>query len=104
MRRVVVRYRVKADRLEEHERLVGDVFAELARVRPAGIVYQALKLDDGVSFVHVAAISTPDGTNPLTPLPSFQAFSANIAERCEDRPVSSPAAALGAYRADDAPP
>jgi hypothetical protein len=103
MKRVVVRYRVKADRLEEHEGLVRKVFAELATVRPAGLVYHALKLEDGVSFVHVATVSTADGQNPLTALPAFKAFSANIAERCEEKPVSSQATAIGAYRADDAP-
>ena len=103
MKRVVVRYKVKADRLEEHEDLIRKVFAELATVRPAGLAYSALKLEDGVSFVHVATVSTVDGQNPLTALPSFKDFTANITERCEERAVNSPAAAIGAYRADDAP-
>ncbi|MFO0671109.1 MAG: hypothetical protein U0235_16025 [Polyangiaceae bacterium] len=43
-----------------------------ARPRAArGLSYQALKLGDGVSFVHVATISTADGTNPLTELPGL---------------------------------
>jgi hypothetical protein len=103
MKRVVVRYRVKADRLEEHEDLIRKVFAELATARPAGLAYHALKLEDGVSFVHVAAISTADGSNPLAALPSFKAFTANIADRCEEKAVNSGATAVGAYRADDAP-
>ncbi|HSO38831.1 MAG TPA: hypothetical protein VLT33_40150, partial [Labilithrix sp.] len=60
MKRVVVRYKVKADRLEEHEDLLRKVFAELATARPAGLAYHALKLEDGVSFVHVATVSTAD--------------------------------------------
>lgn len=103
MKRVVVRYKVKADRLEEHEDLIRKVFAELATVRPSGLAYQALKLEDGVSFVHVATVSTADGQNPLTTLPSFKAFAANIRDRCEEAAVNSPATAIGAYRADDAP-
>lgn len=103
MKRVVVRYKVKADRLEEHEALIRGVFAELATVRPAGLAYQALKLEDGLSFVHVATVTTADGQNPLTSLPSFKAFAANSADRCEVQAVSSSAAAVGAYRADDAP-
>jgi hypothetical protein len=101
MKRVVVRYKVKADRLAEHEELIRAVFAELATARPAGLTYQALKLADGVSFLHVATI--PDGQNPLSALASFKAFTAKIADRCEEQPVSSPAVAIGAYRADDAP-
>ena len=103
MKRVVVRYTVKADRLEEHEGLIRKVFAELATVRPAGLSYQALKLEDGVSFVHVATVSTTDGQNPLTALAAFKAFTANIADRCEEKAISSSATAIGASRADDAP-
>jgi len=103
MKRVVVRYKVKADRLEEHEDLIRKVFTELATVHPTGLTYHALKLEDGVTFVHVATVSTADGANPLTALPSFKAFAANIADRCEEKAVSSPATAVGAYRADDAP-
>lgn len=103
MKRVVVRYKVKPERLAEHEALVRDVFAELEKVRPAGLAYQALVLEDGLSFVHIASISTADGTNPLAKLPSFQAFTRTIAERIEEKPVSTEATALGAYRATDAP-
>lgn len=102
MKRVVVRYKVKAERLEEHERLIRDVFAELATTRPAGLAYQALKLDDGVSFVHVASVATPDGQNPLTALPAFKAFVANIADRCDERPANLAATAIGTYEADNA--
>lgn len=88
-RRVVVRYKVKPERVEEHEALIRRVFAELEERRPAGLAYQALKLEDGVSFVHIAAVSTADGQNPLTELASFKAFSANIAERCDEKPVAA---------------
>lgn len=33
-------FKVKAERLEEHEALVRQVFAELATVRPQGLAYQ----------------------------------------------------------------
>lgn len=88
-RRVVVRYKVKPERVEEHEALIRKVFCDLAEKRPAGVDYQAMKLEDGVSFVHVAKITTTDGKNPLTELPSFKAFTANIGERCDEKPVSA---------------
>jgi hypothetical protein len=103
MKRVVVRYQLKADRIAEHEELVRKVFAELETVRPAGLAYAALKLEDGVSFVHVATVSTADGQNPLVALAAFKAFIANIGDRCVEKPVSSSTTAIGAYRADDAP-
>ena len=102
-KRVVVRYKVKAGRLEEHEDLIRKVFAELATARPTGLAYHALKLEDGVSFVHVATVSTADGQNPLTTLAAFKAFTANIGDRCEEKAVNSQATTIGAYRADDAP-
>lgn len=48
MKRVVVRYRVKAERIEEHEALVRDVFAAPDAARPQGLAYQALKLEDAL--------------------------------------------------------
>ena len=95
-RRVVVRYKVRPERVEEHEALIRRVFAELAENPPAGLSYQALKLEDGVSFVHVSALTTADGKNPLTELASFKAFTANIADRCDEKPASSVATAIGA--------
>jgi hypothetical protein len=103
MKTVVVRYKVKADRLEEHANLIRKVFAELATVRPTGLAYHALKLEDGVSFVHVATVSTADGQNPLTTLATFKAFVVNIRDRCEEAAVNLAATAVGAYRAGDAP-
>ena len=103
MKRVVVRYKVKADRLEEHEDLIQKVITELGTRRPGGLAYHAFNLEDGVSFVHVASVSTPNGENPLAALPAFKAFVANIADRCEEKPVTSSATAILVYRADDAP-
>ncbi len=103
MRRVVVRYKVKPERLAEHEALIRDVFSELDAQRPAGLTYHALRLEDGVSFVHVATVATTDGQNPLTALASFKAFTANIADRCTEKPVSSTTTAIGAYQADGSP-
>ena len=54
MRRVMVRYKVKPDRVAENEALVRAVYDELARTQPDGLRYATFRLDDGVSFVHVA--------------------------------------------------
>jgi hypothetical protein len=40
-RNVVVQYKIKADRLEEHEALLRDVFSELSRTAPDGVRYGA---------------------------------------------------------------
>ena len=55
MRHVMVRYKVKPDRVAENEELVRAVYEELAGTEPAGLRYATFRLDDGVSFVHLAA-------------------------------------------------
>jgi len=76
MRQVSVRYRVKPDRVTENEELVRAVYEELGRVRPDGLAYATFKLEDGVSFVHLAR-TTGDG-NPLTGLDEPVHFAAYV--------------------------
>ncbi len=59
----VVRYTTKPEHAEENERLIRKVFAELAETEPAGVRYAAFRLDDGVSFVHVAVLE--GGVRPV---------------------------------------
>jgi len=99
MRQVMVRYRVKPDRVAENEELVRAVYEELGRVRPDGIQYATFKLDDGVSFVHIAR-TTGEG-NPLTGLDAFQAFQQGIPDRCDEQPVVTDMETIGAHRAFD---
>jgi hypothetical protein len=96
MRHVIVRYTVKPDRAEENEQLVRAVYDELHRTEPAGLSYATLKLDDGISFVHIAA--TEDGQNPLADVAAFKQFQEGIVERCDEPPVVSELAAIGSYR------
>jgi hypothetical protein len=97
MRRVMVRYRVKADRAAENESYVKKVFEQLERERPAGVRYATFKLDDGVSFVHIASIQSEGGANPLTELSAFKAFTADIKDRCEEPPVTVKLNEVGSY-------
>jgi hypothetical protein len=99
MRQVSVRYRVKPERVAENEELVRAVYEELGRVRPDGLAYATFKLEDGVSFVHLAR-TTGDG-NPLTGLDAFKAFQQGIPERCDEQPVFTEFETIGAYRAFD---
>jgi hypothetical protein len=97
MRRVMVRYRVKADRAAENETYVKKVFEQLERERPTGVRYATFKLDDGVSFVHIASIQSEGGANPLTELSAFKAFTADIKDRCEEPPVTVKLNEVGSY-------
>jgi hypothetical protein len=98
MKRVMVRYKVKADRAAENEGYVKAVFAQLDRDKPGGIRYVTFKLGDGVSFMHIASVETSDGTNPLVALAAFKEFTAQIKDRCEEPPVTAELNEVGSYR------
>lgn len=70
MARVIVRYKVKPDCVEENLRLVRAVYEELHQ---------------------------EDGRSPLPELDSFKRFQAGIPDRCEEQPVVLPARAVGSY-------
>ena len=91
----VVRYRTEPEHADENERLIRGVFAELAEKDPGGLHYAAFRLDDGVSFVHVAV--TDGDANPLTSSPAFAAFQADIGQRCAEGPTPAEATVIGNY-------
>ena len=97
MKRVLVRYTVKADRSEENENYIRKVFDDLLETRPGGLRYASFKLEDGVSFVHLASIETDDGSNPLSQSAAFKAFQERIKERCEKPPVAVDLHEIGSY-------
>jgi hypothetical protein len=91
----MVRYRVKPERVAEHEALIRAVFDELARTDPPGLRYGAYKQADGVSFVHVAFVAGEK--NPLDDCAAFKAFTANIRERCDELPVNVGLEEIGTF-------
>ncbi len=98
MKRILVRYKVKADRAGENEDYIRKVFEELKNTGPDGIRYASFKQDDGLSFVHIASIETEGGTNPLGESPAFKAFQAGIQDRCDEPPVAIDLNEIGSYR------
>ena len=94
MRQVIVRYRVKPEQVAANEQLVRDVYAELAELQPDGFHYATFKLEDGVSFVHIASV---EGPNPLQELAAFQRFQEGIGSRCDEAPVTAQLEEVGSY-------
>jgi hypothetical protein len=92
---VVVRYKTRADAADENQRLVEQVFAQLASEDPGGLRYATFRLADGVSFVHVAVHEGE--ANPLAHSSAFAEFQREIASRCIEPPVVSDATLVGAY-------
>jgi hypothetical protein len=98
MRTVMVRYQVKPGMADENERLVREVFAQLARDKPAGMRYDVFKLPDGVSFVHLSVSQADEReNNPLIALETFKAFSGSAKDRCVEPPVTTPLEPIGRY-------
>jgi len=93
----MVRYTLKADRVAENERLAVAVYDALKQARPPGLRYATFRLEDGVSFIHIVSHEETDGSNALTSLPAFKAFSAGIKDRCEQPPVRVELTEIGSY-------
>jgi hypothetical protein len=97
MKVIIVRYKVKAERAEENIAFVEAVFAELEEKSPPGLHYASFNLEDGVSFVHVAALDDGVEANPLPETDAFKRFVGDIKERCEEPPAATSASLVGAY-------
>lgn len=98
MRRVMVGYRVKPECVAENEALARAIYDELHRDKPAGLRYATFKLEDGVSFVHLASIETDDGHNPLSDVVAFREFSRSIGDRCDEPPATAELGEIGSFR------
>ena len=91
----VIRYRTKVECAEENAELIATFFAELADRKVAGIRYEALRLDDGVTFLHIATL---DGeNNPLMSSPAFAAFQSGLGGRLEEGPFPATATVVGSH-------
>jgi hypothetical protein len=94
---VVVSYQVRPEAVAEHVRLIKGVFEQLQAEQPDNVEYKVVRLDDGVSFVHISSADTPDGSNPLSELAAFKEFGREIAARVVTTPVPTAADIIGSY-------
>ena len=92
-----IRYTVKEGRGDENQALIEQVFAELVAKAPEGLRYDAFRLEDGVTFVHVVSHESEQAREALRELPAFRAFQAGIAERCAVAPVRTGLMEVGSY-------
>jgi hypothetical protein len=92
----VIRYKTTPETADDNERLVRAVYAELAAKSPEGFRYATFRLDDGVSFVHVAVLDGEE--NPLNTSAAFGAFQSGLKDRCVEGPVPADASVVGSYR------
>jgi hypothetical protein len=81
----MVRYRVKPGQAERNEELVRAVYS-----------YATFRMDDGLTFVHLAQSEGPD--SPLPQLDAFREFQKDIAARCDEPPVVTKLSEVGSFR------
>jgi hypothetical protein len=75
-----VRYTVKPDKIAENEALSRAVFKELHSTAPKDVTYALFKND--ADFVHLFVNLRADDSEAVTGLPSFKAYSKDVAARC----------------------
>ena len=92
----MIRYKVRPDRVDENVALVQAVYAQLDRERPDGLHYATFRLPDGVSFMHLV-VETDQPGRILGGMAAFQAFQADILDRCEEPPVATEITLVGSY-------
>jgi quinol monooxygenase YgiN len=93
---MMISYKTSEARAEENAALIRAVFDELRARAPTGLRYVTYRQADGVTFVHMATITSPE-KDWINALPSFKAFQAQLKERCVEPPVISELNALEAY-------
>jgi|307.fasta_scaffold00208_18 hypothetical protein len=97
MKTIMVRYKTSSEATgDTNATLVRAVFEELRTRAPGGIRYTSYRLADGVTFIHIASVETR-GDNPLTALPAFKAFQAQLKDRCVEAPVVTDLSVVGSY-------
>jgi hypothetical protein len=97
MKTIMVRYKTSSEATgDTNATLVRAVFEELRTRAPGGIRYTSYRLADGVTFIHIASVETRED-NPLTALPAFKAFQAQLKDRCVEAPVVTDLSVVGSY-------
>ena len=94
----LIRYKTKPESANENQRLVEKVYEELAAKDPGGIRYATLRLEDGVSFVHIFMTDSDDTPNRLGGIAAFVEFQRELSQRCVDQPVAQAVTIVGSYR------
>jgi len=90
MNSTIVRYTLKPDRLDEHLALIDAVFAGLADVGHSGIHYAVYRSAEGFDFTHIAGFDSQEAREAFGTNTAFEAFTADIANRCESPPDAVP--------------
>ncbi|MBC7829942.1 MAG: hypothetical protein H7122_19505 [Chitinophagaceae bacterium] len=97
MTRVLVRYKVHADKVALNETLAKAVYKQLHEENLEGFRYITFKMEDGVSFLHISFSANEQANKAFINLPAFKNFQANIKDRCKELPVVTPITVIDDY-------
>ncbi|MBJ7600857.1 MAG: hypothetical protein DLM67_12990 [Candidatus Nephthysia bennettiae] len=78
--------------------MVERVYQELSTRDPAGIRYATLRLEDGVTFIHIFMTDDDEAPNALSTSAAFADFQRDLAQRCVDQPAAQRVTIVGSYR------
>lgn len=98
MSTVIVRYKVKAGRVDENRAFIDKVFDTLKAEQPDGFRYASFQGPDEQSFTHVASVDGDGNENPLPNLQAFKNFTAEIKDRCDEPPEAVQLTLVRNYR------
>jgi quinol monooxygenase YgiN len=97
MKKLLIQYKVKADKVSENEALVQSVYNQLKEINIDGFHYATFKLADDASFVHIAMSDTEEAHSQFLNLPAFKKFQENLKERCDELPVTNQFTIIGSH-------
>jgi hypothetical protein len=94
----LIRYKTKPESADENQRLVEKVYEELRARDPGGVHYATLRLEDGVTFVHLFTTDSDHAANTLGGIAAFAEFQRDLLQRCAEPPIAQPVTVVGSYR------
>jgi hypothetical protein len=94
--KMMLRYKVTPDEVEQNLEMLHAVYQELESVRPDGLRYTTFQLEDKVTFV--AFVEVEDGPEVLRQLEAFQRYRATLDERCDEPLVMTMLHEVDSYR------
>ncbi len=95
MKTIIIRYKVKEDRVEENINLIKKVFEELKELNPADFKYKSYFLKESGEFVHIAEIYGEE--NPITKVKAFAEFQKDLKDRCIEPPLATTPELIGEF-------
>lgn len=96
MKTTLITYRVKADKVGEHEALIKAVFQQLQTELPTGISYCVLNTGDN-SFAHLVTFERETTHQNFINMDAFQDFQVDIKSRLEASPQVQDSNEIGMY-------